>query len=62
MSVAMPPLYCLYGSMTGKAQSIAEQIVQQGLSKGFEVIVLISGTVTIHNDESILCIANFCYL
>ena len=53
MSVAMPPLYCLYGSMTGKAQSIAEQIVQQGLSKGFEVIVLISGTAIIHNDESI---------
>ena len=51
MSVTMPPLYCLYGSMTGKAQSIAEQIVQQGFSKGFEVIVLFSGTVTILNGS-----------
>ena len=51
LSVAMSPLYCLYGSMTGKAQSIAEQIVQQGLSKGFEVIVLFSGTVTILNGS-----------
>ena len=51
LSVAMSPLYCLYGSMTGKAQSIAEQIVQQGFSKGFEVIVLFSGTVTILNGS-----------
>ena len=30
-------MFCLYGSATGKAQSIAEQIVQQGSSKGIEV-------------------------
>lgn len=34
----MPSFFCLYGSATGKSQSIAEQIVQQGAGKGIEVI------------------------
>ena len=34
----MSPVLCLYGSVTGKAQSIAEQIVQQGTSRGIEVV------------------------
>ena len=33
----MSSVLCLYGSVTGKAQSIAEQIVQQGISRGIEV-------------------------
>ena len=28
---------CLYGSVTGKAESVAEQIVELGQSKGVEV-------------------------
>ena len=34
----MSSVLCLYGSVTGKAQSIAEQIVQQGTSRGIEVV------------------------
>ena len=33
----MSGVFCLYGSATGKAQSIAEQIVSQAMSKGIEV-------------------------
>ena len=33
----MSSLMCLYGSVTGKAQSIAEHIVQTANSKGIEV-------------------------
>ena len=33
----MDKVMCLYGSVTGKAMSIAEQIVELGTSKGVEV-------------------------
>ena len=33
----MDSLMCLYGSVTGKAESVAEQIVELGQSKGVEV-------------------------
>ena len=33
----MDRVMCLYGSVTGKAMSIAEQVVELGQSKGMEV-------------------------
>ena len=33
----MDRVVCLYGSVTGKAMSIAEQVVELGHSKGMEV-------------------------
>ena len=39
--LVMSPFFCLYGSATGKSQSIAEQIVQQGAGKGIEVMYII---------------------
>ena len=49
-----PKLSCVYGTVTGKAQSIAEQIVETGHSQGIKVtgVLVMRGPVAcLHLDS-----------